>query len=181
MTPPRRQRKSRVTRPDQGPAWSAPRAPAWRAGLAAALFLATPFPSAVLAATTERVVSDRLSGLAINGVDPVAYYTDGVPVYGDAKYEYRYAGVIWRFVNQGNKAAFVASPDVYMPRYGGYDPLAIGRDLALPGNPLVWVVVGERLYLFYDNEARERFIASPAEAISLADSKWPALAEGLVP
>jgi YHS domain-containing protein len=167
MTPARRQRKSWVTRP------------AW--GLAAALILAALFPPAIRAATTERVVSDRLSGLAINGVDPVAYYTDGGPVYGDAKYEFRYAGVMWRFCNQGNKAAFVASPDVYMPRYGGYDPLAIGRDLALPGNPLLWTLVGERLYLFYDEDARARFIANPEEAISLADSKWPALVEGLVP
>jgi hypothetical protein len=177
MTPARRQRKSGVTRrlARRGPRM------AWCAGLAAALILAMPLTPAVRAATTERVVSDRLTGLAINGIDPVAYYTDGGPVYGDAGYEYLYAGVVWRFHNQGNKAAFVARPDVYMPRYGGYDPLAIGRDLTLPGNPLVWAVVGERLYLFYDDEARARFIANPAEAISLADSKWPTLIDGLVP
>jgi YHS domain-containing protein len=137
--------------------------------------------ASVRAAITERVVSNPLSGLAIDGVDPVAYFSDGRMVYGRAEYEYRYAGVTWRFVNQGNQAAFSANPDVYMPRYGGYDPVAIGRDLALPGNPMFWTVVGQRIYLFYDERARARFIANPQEAIDLAEQKWPAVAEGLMP
>jgi hypothetical protein len=51
----------------------------------------------------------------------------------------------------------------------------------LPGNPLVWALVGERLYLFYNDEARERFIAGPDEAILHADNRWPAVLDGLVP
>ena len=31
------------------------------------------------AATTERIVTDRHTGLAISGFDPVAYFTDAVP------------------------------------------------------------------------------------------------------
>ena len=137
--------------------------------------------SCVGAATTERVVSDLLTGLAMNGIDPVAYFTDAAPVYGRPEQEYRYAGVIWRFRNEGNKAAFIANPEVYMPRYGGYDPIAVGRAVAVPGNPLLWVVVGERLYLFYSEEARARFIANPDEAILHADNKWPTVISGLVP
>ena len=180
MTPARRQRKSSVS----GAAEGGRRGGAWvsasGAGLAAVLILAMPYPQVVRAATTERVITDRLTGLAINGVDPVAYYTDGIPVYGQPEYEYRYAGVIWRFSNPGNMAAFAARPDVYMPCYGGYDPLALGRGVVLPGNPLLWAVVGERLYLFYDDQARARFIANPGDAISVADSKWPTLAERFV-
>src|ERR1700738_4244256 len=130
---------------------------AWRFGLAVALAATMACLPRVDATTTERVVSDRLTGLAMNGIDPVAYFTDAAPLYGRAEQEYRYAGVIWRFRNEGNKAAFVANPEVYMPRYGGYDPIAVGRAVAVPGNPLVWTVVGERLYLFYSEEARARF------------------------
>ena len=32
-------------------------------------------------------------------------------------------GAIWRFRNEGNRAAFAADPEVYMPRFGGYDPV----------------------------------------------------------
>jgi hypothetical protein len=146
------------------------------------LVVALPAPAqAAGAGTTERVVNDPHTGLAIGGIDPVAYFTDHAPLLGRADQEYRYAGVIWRFRNEGNKAAFIASPDVYMPRYGGYDPIALGRAVALPGNPLVWALVGERLYLFYNDEARERFLVDPAEAILHADNKWPTVISDLLP
>ncbi|HEY4921008.1 MAG TPA: YHS domain-containing (seleno)protein [Xanthobacteraceae bacterium] len=151
-----------------------------RAAPAVALLLALGGVPPVKAATTERVVSDMLSGLAINGVDPVAYFTDAAPLYGNADHEYSYGGVIWRFRNVGDQAAFAARPDVYMPRYGGYDPMALGRGVAVPGNPLVWVMVGERVYLFYDEKSRDHFIANPDEAIVTADDKWPAVVSTLV-
>jgi hypothetical protein len=88
--------------------------------------------------------------------------------------------VIWRFRNEGNKAAFMADPEVYMPRYGGYDPIALGRGVAVAGNPLIWAMVGERLYFFHNEAARARFIADPNEAILHADNKWPTVVSGLI-
>jgi hypothetical protein len=151
-----------------------------RVAPAVALLLALCGVPPVEAATTERVVSDVLRGLAISGVDPVAYFTDAAPLYGNANHEYNYGGVVWRFRNVGDQAAFTARPDVYMPRYGGYDPMALGRGVAVPGNPLVWVMVGERVYLFYDEKSRDRFVANPDQAIVSADDKWPAVVSTLV-
>jgi hypothetical protein len=88
--------------------------------------------------------------------------------------------VIWRFRNVGDQAAFVAHPEVYMPRYGGYDPVALGRGVAVAGNPLLWALVGERVYLFYDEKSRARFLENPADAIATADDKWPAVMKKLV-
>jgi hypothetical protein len=170
MTPARQQRKN---------GWWAPKA-LCRLALAAALVVALAGLPHVRAAT-ERIVSDPHTGLAINGIDPVGYFTDAAALYGRPDQEVRYGGAIWRFRNEGNKAAFVADPDVYMPRYGGYDPIGLGRAVTLPGNPLVWALVGERLYLFYNDEARNRFIADPAEAILHADNKWPSVVGGLLP
>src|SRR3954468_13612121 len=69
------------------------------------------------ASTTERVVVDQPTGLATSGLDPVAYFTERKPVSGRQDFEYRYAGAIWRFHNEGNRAAFAADPGVYQPRY----------------------------------------------------------------
>jgi len=153
------------------------------AGLAAALALAAALPGAASAGvmTTERVVTDPLTGLAIAGIDPVAYFTDAAPTPGNPEYELLYAGVVWRFCNEGNKAAFAANPDVYMPRYGGYDPIGVGRSLAVSGNPLVWALADDHLYLFHTEEARTRFLADPHAAIERADSAWPAVLDTLVP
>src|SRR6195952_647517 len=52
------------------------------------------------AATTERLVSDRYTGLAIGGFDPVAYFTDARPLLGAPKFEVAEAGAIWRFRNE---------------------------------------------------------------------------------
>ncbi len=177
MTPARRQRKSQESETAAGPG----RALACRLGLAAALALGLPGGPQAGVLTTERVVSAPLSGLAIDGIDPVAYFTDAAPLLGRPQYEFSYRGVIWRFRNQGNQAAFAANPDVYMPRYGGYDPVALGRSLAVPGNPLLWALAGERLYLFHSDEARRRFAADPAETIQRAEEAWPGVASTLLP
>ena len=71
-----------------------------------------------------------------------------------------------------NRAAFEGHPEIYQPRYGGYDPVGIARGVALAGSPLVWSIVGDRLYLFYSEAARATFIADPQAAIAAADGRW---------
>jgi YHS domain-containing protein len=138
-------------------------------GLAA---LAAGFPPVLRAATTERIVVDRHTGLALYGVDPVAYFTDGRMIVGRAEFEYRHAGAIWHFHNEGNLAAFRADPDVYMPRFGGYDPVGIARGVSTPGFGQLWAVFEQRLYLFYTAEARRSFMANPAAVIAAATARW---------
>jgi len=133
------------------------------------------------AALTERIVVDWHTGLAIGGYDPVAFFTDAKPMAGSADVEFRYGGVIWRFCNVGNRAAFAERPDVYMPQYGGYDPLGVARGVAVASNPNVWIIVGERLFLFYDPARRETFAADSARFIAAAERKWPAVLRTLSP
>jgi hypothetical protein len=127
------------------------------------------------ATTTRYVVVDRNTGLAINGYDPVAYFTDRTPRLGKDELEHTLEGVVWRFRNEGNRAAFAADPDVYMPRFGGYDPIGVGRGVGVPGDPRIWLVIEQRLYLFYTAEARDIFIADAQEARAAADSNWPSV------
>ena len=111
------------------------------------------------------------TGLAISGFDPVAYFTDGKPKFGRPELELRVDGVVWRFRNEGNRAAFADHPEVYTPRFGGYDPVAIARGKSVPGHPLFWAVTGERLYLFYSAEARAAFLADPGRIIDARDAQ----------
>jgi hypothetical protein len=154
--------------------------PAGRTGWLVLWFLlAVAAPGA--ASVTERVVTDPLTGLAIGGYDPVAYFTDGKPALGRAEFEYRAEGVIWRFRNEGNRTAFAADIHVYRPRFGGYDPLAVGRGVGTAGHPDIWAIHGRRLYLFYDEKARAAFLAAPDEAVRRADETWAEVLRTLVP
>jgi YHS domain-containing protein len=125
------------------------------------------------AATTELVVMNRHTGLAVDGFDPVAYFTEAAPRRGRAEFEARSSGATWRFANEGNRAAFASAPDVYMPRFGGYDPVAVARGGAAAGHPELWLIVRQRLYLFYSEDARAAFAADPEDAIAAAERHWP--------
>jgi len=164
MTAARQQRKSRT-----GP------------GVLLALALAGGIlaPAGAKAAIGDPIVADPQSGLAISGFDPVAYFTDGKPVYGRSELELSLGGTVWRFRNEGNRAAFVAHPEVYRPSFGGYDPVAIARGRSVAGHPLFWAVVSQRLYLFYSDEARAAFLADPGRVLDRATRKWPEVERGI--
>lgn len=133
----------------------------------------------VWAAVTERVVVNRHSGLAIDGFDPVAYFTDAQPTLGAVDIEASASGAVWRFRNEANRAAFLAHPDIYGPRFGGYDPVDVAAGKAIAGRAQLWLVSGERLYLFSRDENRAAFAADPERIAKRADSQWPALVETL--
>jgi hypothetical protein len=130
---------------------------------------------AAQAATTERVVVNRFSGLAIEGYDPVAYFVDARPTIGLPEFEASEAGAVWRFHNEGNRASFVAHPDIYGPQFGGYDPIDLARGVTYAGNPRFWLVSGDRLYLFGHEENRDAFAADPERVLREANTRWPAL------
>ena len=148
----------------------------------AALLWAGPSPADPIGTvTSEQIVIDPNSGLAISGFDPVAYFTDGAALQGKGALEQVVAGVAWRFRNAGNRAAFLADADIYMPRFGGHDPVAVARGVAVAGNPLIWLISGERLYLFYTPEARDQFAGNPEATAAAAELQWPAVRRLLVP
>jgi hypothetical protein len=132
------------------------------------------------AGTSEMFVSDRLTGVAISGYDPVSYFTGTAPVQGRRELESVLENVVFQFRNEGNRAAFVAHPDIYAPQYGGHDPVALARGIALAGNPLEWQIFGSHLYLFYDPRSRAAFAADPKAAIAKAEEQWPEVRKGLI-
>ncbi len=143
--------------------------------------IAAGFVLAAQAATTERLVADRHTGLAIGGFDPVAYFTDARAVVGQSGFEVSEAGAIWRFRNEGNMASFMRHPEIYGPQFGGYDPTDVARGVAFAGNPRFWLVTGQRLYLFGREESRNAFATDPAYILREARQRWPALQETLAP
>lgn len=152
-----------------------------RARLWLRIVLAVAFVVPFQAIAAHYVVVDPHSGLAISGFDPVAYFTDARPRFGSEEYEYRHDGTVWRFLNEGNRAAFAENPDVYAPRFGGYDPVAIARGTSVAGHPEIWLVIGQRLYLFYSDKARAAFARQPERIIEMAERQWPAVERTLPP
>ena len=136
-------------------------------------------PVSAIAATDNQLAVNADTGLAISGFDPVAYFTEGKALFGLPDFELNVDGAVWRFGNEGNRGAFEKHPEVYAPRFAGYDPVAIGRGRSVPGHPLFWVLVGQRLYFFYSEQTRSAFLADPGRIIDTAERKWPDIARNL--
>jgi hypothetical protein len=147
--------------------------------LAAALGCGIFTPGVLGAATDNQLAVNTDTALAISGFDPVAYFTDSKAEFGRPEVELNLDGVVWRFTNEGNRGAFAAHPEVYAPRFGGYDPVGITSDRSVQGHPLIWVVVGQRLYLFYSEKTRAAFLADPGRIIDRAERKWPIVSRSL--
>lgn len=133
---------------------------------------------ALLAALSGPVFADPLvvnadTGLALSGYDPVAYFTDRAPKRGRPDLEMNHDGATWRFSNVGNRDAFREHPNVYEPRFGGYDPVGIARNRSVAGNPRVWAIAGDKLYLFYSEADRAEFVKAPARVLDVAERNWP--------
>jgi len=129
--------------------------------------------------TTERIVVDRMTGFAIGGYDPVAYFDLGRPVDGQSGIEASWDGAIWRFANTGDRDAFLDAPDLYAPQFGGHCAMAAAGGIAAEGDPRIFAIFGGRLYLFRLESDRERWLAAPRPLIAAATRKWPGLIKTL--
>lgn len=126
------------------------------------------------AAPSERIVTDLHSGLAIGGTDPVSYFTEGEPKPGVEGVEARWGGVIWRFRNDRDRDIFLANPDIYGPQFGGYDPFDLARGKIVAGQSGLWLIAGQRLYLFHKAENKEAFLRDTSH-LAKARENWPRL------
>jgi YHS domain-containing protein len=84
-------------------------------------------------------------------------------------------GAIWRFCNENNRVFFLAHPEVYAPRFGGYDPVDAARGVIIAGRFNVWLISGDHLYLFSREENREAFSRDPSRFATAAAANWPRL------
>lgn len=124
------------------------------------------------------VIVDNYTGFAIDGYDPISYFTGEGPQLGAEDMEARYGGVSWRFTNAGNRKAFLISPQVYMPQFGGHDPTALSRGNVTRGDPQTYLLYKDQLYFFFSPYAREDFLGNPLRTIRAAQQNWQKLKDG---
>jgi YHS domain-containing protein len=127
------------------------------------------------------IVTDPLTGVALEGYDAVTFFTEPQPQLGKPDYEYYWGGVPWYFVSAANRDVFSRAPDVYAPQHGGYCEMSLSRGYLSDGKPQIFVIEGVKLYLFYSAANREAFLISRKEALRKAAANWGKLSAGLGP
>jgi YHS domain-containing protein len=122
----------------------------------------------VAAASVSSVAADA-APLAINGYDPVAYFTVGKPTPGSAKFEYEYDHRLYRFSSAGDRDRFIAEPAHYAPQYQGQCALDLADGKVSPIVPDAWLIRDDKLYLFGAPQGPALFQANFPDNVSKAD------------
>jgi len=92
------------------------------------------------------------SGLAIQGYDPVSYFTKNKAEKGSSKYSSSYLGITYYFSSDANKKTFLANPSKYEPQYGGWCAYAMGYSgKKVEVDPETFKIIDGKLYLFYNS------------------------------
>ena len=112
-------------------------------------------------------------GVAINGADPVAYFTEGRPVAGKPEHSIAWGGTTWRFASAENRAAFEKDPLAFAPQYNGYCAYGVAQGSKVKTEPDAWSIVDGKLYLNYDENVQNLFSQDARGYIATADRKWP--------
>jgi len=136
-----------------------------------ALALVT-LPTNALAAKPE-VYTPAFSKVAVEGYDPVAYFTEGKPVKGSETFTTIYKGAEYRFSSAGNLTRFKASPTSYAPQFGGYCAWAVSQNYTAKGDAQYWRIVNGKLYLNYNADVQKKWEKNISGFVAQANTNWP--------
>ena len=114
-------------------------------------------------------------GVAIDGYDAVAYFTDHAAVAGKEAFRHTWHGATWYFQSQASLDTFRKDPERYAPQYGGYCAFGASRNYKAPTDPTAFTIVGNKLYLNYNHEVKDTWIKDTTTYIQKADSYWSSL------
>lgn len=131
-----------------------------------------------MAQSNDRTKSFNLKNfsLAIQGYDPVAYFTKNQAVEGTKSYALTYKGITYYFSTLQHKELFEASPAQYEPQYGGWCAYAMGANgEKVLVDPKTFKMVNGKLYLFYNrlfNNTLDSWNKNEKTLQATADRNW---------
>jgi len=144
-----------------------------RSALAAAAFGALALLGAGPALADGKIYTSW--GVAIDGTDPVSYFTEGKPVEGSRDITADWNGATWRFASAANRDMFLAEPEKFAPQYGGYCAWAVSQGYTASTEPEHWAIVDGKLYLNYSAGVQRDWQKDVPGFITKADTNWPGI------
>ena len=137
--------------------------------------LAVAFVIVSFSVVAGQKVNTSFTGLAIDGYDPVAYFTERKPVKGSSEFTFEFGGAKYRFASAANRNMFAKDPAKYAPQYGAFCAYAVSKGYTADTDPLAWKIVDGRLFLNYNAAAQKKWEEDVPGNIVKGDANWPAL------
>ena len=124
---------------------------------------------------TKSLLNLDKTGVAIQGYDPVAFFTDHQPVKGDPRFLVKHDGAIYLFASKEHKDIFKETPAKYEPVFGGYCAYGVSRNKLVEIYVDAFQIVDGKLLLQYSKGVRADFNADTKGNLAKAEANWPAL------
>lgn len=117
--------------------------------------------------------------IAIQGYDPVAYFTEHKAIKGKKEFAVNAEGILYYLSSAANKELFIKSYKNYEPQYGGWCAYAMGATgEKVEVDPKTFKILGGKLYLFYNsffNNTLTKWNKDEATLHSNADKNWQSI------
>ena len=110
--------------------------------------------------------------LMLFGHDVVSYFTDHHHQLGSPQIKTVYKGVTFRFASAEHKAMFDASPEKYIPQFGGYCSNGIVYGIPWGGDADTWEIFDGKLYIFGGKGSHDAFMLVVPRNLALANKYW---------
>ncbi|MFH7018849.1 YHS domain-containing (seleno)protein [Flavobacterium sp. FlaQc-47] len=137
------------------------------------LLTATAFAQTAVKRAAEFNLENKV---AIQGYDPVTYFTQKKAVKGKTSITAAYDGVTYNFATQADKDLFLKNPAQYEPQYGGWCSYAMGATgEKVEVNPETFKIVDGKLNLFYNayfNNTLKSWNKDETKLKAKADNNW---------
>jgi hypothetical protein len=144
-----------------------------------ALGLTDPAAGFFSAAEIGPFLSDPYTGIAAGGFDPVAFFVNREAILGDEDIQVTMLArgdfATFKFQSVANKDAFLASPELYLARFGGHCAMQMARYKKVAGNPKIWAIYDNRLFFFHSAELREQWLKRPGGLAITGRENWASL------
>lgn len=128
------------------------------------------FSTAAFSADVDMSVDKN--NLAIQGYDPVAYFTVSAPTVGEAKYQAAYKGATYHFASAENRDKFTADPAKYAPQYGGFCAYGVANGAKFDSDPTAWKIVDNKLYLNVTKKVQSLWAADIPGFLNKSENLW---------
>ena len=89
----------------------------------------------------------------------------------------QHAGATYLFATEASRDTFLASPERYVPQYGGYCAFGVSINILLPVDITTAQVRNGKLYLNVNSEILKKFNADFEPSVERANTNWPGLFE----
>lgn len=125
------------------------------------------------AAAASLVNTSGASNIALNGYDPVAFFTQSQPVHGSPSISVEHDGATFLFSTEDHKKMFAKNPAKYAPQCGGFCAYGVGVGALFPVDINTWQIKDGKLYLNLNPEILEAFNGDLDGNIKKAKQGWP--------